>query len=892
MKSPIKLSALSFGVVLLMMLWAPSASAFGGFDDGGGAGLPACAGCHADLANNGPDHGTHATLSNNDCGSCHDGGSGFDDPPLDNCVRCHGRDADAGGDNISAGLARGLRLHHQSDGTACGNCHSDATGPVGVGEDVLPSFYPQALGGAGLDSCDGTEEQFDSQSVSLDNDGDGLTDAADPDCAPANTVPVADAGLDQTVNVGDTVTLDGSGSTDADSDPLTYSWALSVPGGSSATLSDTTAVGPTFVPDVAGDYTATLIVNDGTDDSAPNDAVITAQAVNIPPVADAGLDQTVNTGDTVTLDGSGSSDADSDPLTYSWSLSVPGGSGATLSDITAVGPTFVPDVAGAYTATLIVNDGTDDSAPNDAVITAQAVVVNIPPVADAGLDQTVNTGDTVTLDGSGSSDADSDPLTYSWALSVPGGSGATLSDTTVVSPTFIPDVDGTYTATLIVNDGTDDSAPNDAVITAQAVVVNIPPVADAGLDQNVSVGDTVTLDGSGSSDADSDPLTYSWSLSAPGGSGATLSSTTAANPTYVADVAGDYVAQLIVNDGTEDSAADTSMVTASAVPVNNAPVADAGIDQNVSVGDTVTLDGSGSTDADADPLTYSWSLSVPGGSAATLSDPTAVGPTFVADVAGDYVAQLIVNDGTEDSAADTSTVTANAVPANNPPVADAGLDQSILTGDTVTLDASGSSDADGDPLTFSWSLSVPPGSGATLSDPGAVNPMFTADIPGDYVAQLIVNDGMDDSSPDSVVIAAAALPGANLPPVANAGNDRVVIVGATVALNGSDSSDPEDDLLTYSWSVTSAPGASGSTISDATAADTSIVADVAGDYVLQLIVNDGEFDSAPDTVMITALETAPMVVVHKVGGGAISLTFLWLLVFAVFLTRRRSIAHN
>ena len=90
--------------------------------------------------------------------------------------------------------------------------------------------------------------------------------------------------------------------------------------------------------------------------------------MNIPPVADAGLDQTVDVGDTVTLDGSGSTDADSDPLTYSWVLSVPGGSGAVLSDTAAVGPNFVPDVAGTYTATLIVNDGTDDSAPDDAVI--------------------------------------------------------------------------------------------------------------------------------------------------------------------------------------------------------------------------------------------------------------------------------------------------------------------------------------------------------------------------------------------------------------------------------------------------------------------------------------------------------------------------------------------
>jgi hypothetical protein len=491
----------------------------------------------------------------------------------------------------------------------CGLCHGDATGPAGVGEDVLPSFYPQALAGVGLDSCDGSEEIFLSMSVSLDNDGDGNTDGADSDCA-INTPPVADAGVDQTVDVGTMVTLDGSNSSDADSDPLTFSWALTVPGGSGAILSDTTIVGPTFVPDVEGTYTATLIVNDGTDDSAPNDTVITAQivVVNNPPLANAGADQNVNVGATVTLDGSGSSDADGDPLTYSWALTTPGGSGATLSDTTAVGPNFMPDVVGTYTATLIVNDGTDDSAADTVLITASAVPVNNPPVASAGSDQNVTVNDTVVLDGSGSTDADGDPLTYSWSLSVPGGSGATLSSTTAVSPTFVADVAGDYVAQLIVNDGMDDSAADTVLIAASALPANNPPVANAGLDQSVLVSDTVMLDGSGSSDVDGDLLTYNWSLSVPGGSGATLSDPTAASPTFVVDVAGDYVAQLIVNDGMDDSAPDSVVIMAALPAVNQPPVANAGPDQAVVVGATVTFDGSGSSDPDADLLTYSWSI--------------------------------------------------------------------------------------------------------------------------------------------------------------------------------------------------------------------------------------------------------------------------------------------
>jgi hypothetical protein len=94
---------------------------------------------------------------------------------------------------------------------------------------------------------------------------------------------------------------------------------------------------------------------------------------------------------------------------------------------------------------------------------------------------------------------------------------------------------------------------------------------------------------------------------------------------------------------------------------NNAPVADAGLDQNVSTGSLVTLDGSGSSDADSNTLTYSWSFtSKPTGSNATLSDSTIVNPTFMADVAGTYLVSLVVNDGTADSVADTVTITATS----------------------------------------------------------------------------------------------------------------------------------------------------------------------------------------------------------------------------------------
>lgn len=103
----------------------------------------------------------------------------------------------------------------------------------------------------------------------------------------------------------------------------------------------------------------------------------------------------------------------------------------------------------------------------------------------------------------------------------------------------------------------------------------------------------------------------------------------------------------------------------------------------------------------------------------------------------------------------TSSLSIFVLIENNPPVADAGSEQTVFVGDTVQLDGNGSSDVDGDTLTFTWSfITIPEGSTAALSDPAAVKPSFVADRPGTYVVQLILNDGSMDSEPDVITIEA------------------------------------------------------------------------------------------------------------------------------------------
>lgn len=392
----------------------------------------------------------------------------------------------------------------------------------------------------------------------------------------------------------------------------------------------------------------------GSSDSGP---IAVPPVVNAAPVASAGADQSVLANAVVTLDASKSSDANSDPLTYVWTLTTkPAGSAAALTNSTSAKPTFTADSAGAYVATLIVNDGKIDSSPD--AVNVNVSVDNAAPVANAGAAQNVTTGTVVTLDGSASSDANSDPLTFAWTLTTkPAGSAATLSSATSAKPTFSADVAGTYAAGLVVNDGKVNSG-NTATVSITAGGANVAPVANAGVSQNVVVGAIVTLDGSASSDANGDPLTYAWTLTAkPVGSTGNLSSGTSVKPTFTADVSGTYVVTLNVNDGKVNSSAVTVSITA--VAANVAPVANAGVSQNVVTGAVVTLDGSGSSDANGDALTYRWTMiSHPDFSQADIT-PLAhsTKPTFVADTTGTYEIWLTVNDGRLDSEHSTVTVT-------------------------------------------------------------------------------------------------------------------------------------------------------------------------------------------------------------------------------------------
>ena len=648
--------------------------------------------------------------------------------------------------------------------------------------------------------------------------------------APVNNAPVANAGPDQTVNKGTSVTLDGSASSDPDGSTITYSWTAP----SGITLSSATVAKPTFTaPNVSVDtpYTFSLTVNDGSLNSNTDQIIVTVKQVNAAPVARAGADQTVNEGASVTLDGSTSSDADGDAITYKWTPPT----GITLSSTTVAKPTFTaPEVSvnTPYIFSLVVNDGKTNSAIDQVLVTVNQV--NKAPVANAGSDASTPENKVYQLNGGLSSDPDNNSLTYYWTPPA----GITLSSRTVSNPTFTaPDivVNTAYTFSLVVNDGFLNSPVDQVIIT---VVPNQIPVANAGSDQSVYQGKMVSLNGSLSSDANNDPLSYQWT--AP--SGITLSNPTTAFPGFLSPLVSTTTQlsfKLKVNDGQVDSPEDEVIIT---VFPNQTPTANAGNDFSTNEGSSATLDGSASSDPEGNSLTYQWTAP----SGITLQNPGSAKPTFTApEVNQDtpYTFSLIVNDGTINSPADQVIVTVKQL--NKTPVANAGTDQSILEGTLVTLDGTASSDADNDNLTYTW---IAP-SGITLSSNSASKPTFTAPditVETDFTFTLTVSDGKISSTPDQVKITVKKV---NQKPVAKAGADFSANEGTTVTLDGSGSSDPDNDAISYLWSAPAGISLSSTTVAKPTFTAPEVQTDKA--YIFTLTVSDGTENSVSDEVSVT-----------------------------------------
>jgi len=191
-------------------------------------------------------------------------------------------------------------------------------------------------------------------------------------------------------------------------------------------------------------------------------------------------------------------------------------------------------------------------------------------------------------------------------------------------------------------------------------------------------------------------------------------------------------------------------------------------------------------------------------------------------------------------------------PGGSGPVANAGPDMHVATGDTVNLDGSSSTSVSGEPLFFVWNVdSKPTGSSINLYDSLSERPYFVPNVDGVYVISLTVYEGLD-SSTDTVSITASSPP---TPPNANAGPDQHVLADPStiVTLDGSGSYDVNSaDILSYSWAIINQPSGSSPTLSGANTDSPTFTAEIEGVYDIGLVVSDGAFNSTEDIVTVFA----------------------------------------
>lgn len=388
-----------------------------------------------------------------------------------------------------------------------------------------------------------------------------------------------------------------------------------------------------------------------------NDVNGSPQSNNVAPTANAGEDQSVDEESTVTLIGN-ASDSDGTISLYSWTQIA--GENVTFSASQEASTTFTAPTTKAQillTFRLTVTDNDQGTATD----TIDVIVnpVNVSPVANAGPTQVADEQTTVSLNGGGS-DSDGSIESYTWTqLS---GESVSLSSpnqqiATFQAPSTKTEASLSFQLTVTDDEGGTDSDTVNFIIQA----VNTPPIAEAGEDQTIDEEGIGTLAGSGN-DSDGTIESYSWTQIS--GESVTLNSPEQSVTTFEAPktrVELPLSFELTVTD--DEGGKATDIIDILINPINEVPSANAGADQTVIYPENILLDGSASSDNDGDNLTYSWNiLSKPTGSQSQIDSPTFVKPSFMVDLDGAYTLQLIVNDGTIDSAPSTVTISKITIP--------------------------------------------------------------------------------------------------------------------------------------------------------------------------------------------------------------------------------------
>ncbi|HEU4553896.1 MAG TPA: PKD domain-containing protein [Chitinophaga sp.] len=680
-----------------------------------------------------------------------------------------------------------------------------------------------------------------------------------------NTPPVANAGGNISITLPtSSITLNGTASKDPDGSISKYAWTkVSGPAAGKITspaASKTTVTGLT----TAGTYVFRLTVTDNKKATATDDITVTVNAAaNKTPVASAGNDISITLpASSATLNGTASKDPDGSISKYAWTK-VSGPSAGKITSPAASKTTVTGlTTAGTYVFRLTVTDNKNATATDDVTVTVKAAA-NKAPIAKAGnnISITLPTS-SATLDGSASSDPDGSISKYAWTkVSGPAGGAiakATARKTKVTGLTTA----GTYVFRLTVTDNKNATATDDVAITVHGAA-NKAPVAKAGNNITITLpASTITLDGSGSSDADGRITKYAWTKVSGPSAGAITKPAASKTTVTRLTVAGTYVFRLTVTDDKNARATDDVTVTVKAA-ANKAPIANAGTNITIRLPlRTANVNGHGSYDPDGKIVSYLWTK-VSGGQG-TIIYPTRGGTNITGLDVGTYVYQLRVTDDDGATATDRITVTVLPDPANKAPIANAGSNITItLPMTTAHVNGSASRDADGSIKTYQWTQVS--GAHSTIQWPDHVDSNITGLVePGTYVYELKVTDNDGATATDRIAVIVKAAPVAkNIAPLAVAAGDASVQAPTDyMYINAAGSSDPDGTIVTYSWRQVSGPSAA--YIWHPDLVETRISGLEAGTYVFELTVTDNESAVSKTTYTVNVLPNQTTITLDSV----------------------------
>ena len=654
---------------------------------------------------------------------------------------------------------------------------------------------------------------------------------------PPNQAPTANAGADKTITLpANSVSLVGIGS-DADGTIVNYQW-LKISGPAAGIITTANAANTTVTGLVQGVYLLKFTVTDNFGAQGSDTMKITVNsAPNQAPTANAGLDQNITLPlSTVNLSGSGT-DPDGTIINYKWTkISGPAAGTITNSNIAVTTATGL--IQGVYIFRLTVTDNAGATAFDDMQVMVNAAP-NQAPTANAGLNQNITLPvNTASLSGSGT-DPDGTIVTFKWTK-VSGPAAGTITNSNIASTTATGLVQGVYTFRLTVTDNAGATAFDDMTVTVNSAS-NQTPAANAGIDQTITLPlNVVSLIGSGS-DSDGSIISYNW-VKVSGPAAGTLSNANTAATTVTGLVQGIYIFRLTVTDNGGATASDDVQITVNAAP-NQAPTANAGLDQNITLPlNTANLTGSGS-DPDGNIISYQWSK-VSGPAAGTITNSNAIATMATGLVQGVYIFKLTVTDNGGATGFDEMKVTVNAAP-NQAPTANAGLDQNLNLPVNIANLIGAGSDADGTITAYSWTKISGPVAG-TITNTGIAVTTATGLVQGVYTFRLTVTDNAGATGYDDMKVTVNA--SNNQAPTANAGPDQNITLPLNTAnLNGS-GNDPDGSIVSYVWTKVSGPAAG--VISNTNLALTSVTALVEGIYTFRLTVKDNSGATASDDVVI------------------------------------------